>query len=89
MKIYDFDWDEINLEHIAEHDVEDYEVEEVILFNKPIYRKGRKNNYLAYGVTEEGRYLFIVFSTKGHGLIRIITARDMDKKERKYYKKRR
>jgi len=46
-------------------------------------------NYNAYGVTEEGRYLFIAFVViKGPGRIRVITARDMSEKEKHYYKKR-
>jgi len=88
MHIHSFDWDEKNENHIAEHGVAIFEVEEVILFGKPFYQRGRENKYIAYGVTEEGRYLFIVFVTKGNGLIRVISARDMAEKEKHYYKKR-
>ena len=89
MFIDNFEWDDKNREHISYKNVQDFEVEEVLLFDKPIYLKGRENKYYAYGVTESGRYLFIVFVTKGNAAIRIITARDMEKKERIYYKKRR
>lgn len=89
MYIDDFDWDDNNIEHIGDHGVQDYEVEEVILFDKPIYRKGRENTYYAYGMAESGRYLFIVFRAKGSAVIRVITARDMAHKEKAYYEERR
>jgi len=88
MHIHSFDWDEKNENHIAEHGVAIFEVEETILFSKPFYQRTREDKYIAYGVTEEGRCLFIVFVTKGSGRIRVISARDMTEKEKHYYKKR-
>ena len=35
-----------------------------------------------------GRYLFIVFEDKGKGKARPISARDMEKQERRYYEKK-
>lgn len=89
MYIHAFDWDEKNENHIANHGVTIFEVEEVILFRKPFYQKSREGKYIAYGVTEEGRYLFIVFVIKDTGRIKVITARDMIGKEKRYYRKRR
>ena len=89
MHIHSFDWDEKNEDHIAGHGVAIFEVEEAILFGKPFYQRGREDKYIAYGVTEEGRYLFIVFVIKGGGWIRVISARDMAEKEKRYYKKKR
>lgn len=88
MRINSFDWDEKNENHIAEHGVAIFEVEEVILFGKPFYERSREGKYIAYSVTEEGRYLFIVFVIKDSGRIRVISARDMTEKEKHYYKKR-
>ncbi|MFC2149247.1 BrnT family toxin [Candidatus Auribacterota bacterium] len=88
MRIYSFDWDEKNESHIERHGVAIFEIEEVILFHDPLYQRSRDNKYIAYGITEEGRYLFIVFTAKSRGKIRVITARDMVQKERRYYKKR-
>ena len=88
MYIRNFDWDEKNEDHIAEHGVTIFEVEEAISFCKPVYQRSKKGRYIAYAVTEDGRYLFIVFVFKGKGRIRVITARDMAKKEKRYYKKR-
>lgn len=87
MRIHSFDWDEKNENHIAEHGTAVFEVEEAILFGKPFYQRSREGKYVAYGVTEEGRYLFIVFVIKGGGRIRVISARDMTEKEKRYYKR--
>lgn len=89
MRICAFDWDENNENHIARHGVAIFEVEEAILFNKPFYQKSREDKYAAYTITEEGRFLFIVFAIKARGRIRIITARDMTDKEKGFYKRRR
>lgn len=83
-----FDWDEENENHIDNHGVSVSEVEEAILFCKPFYQRSREGKYVAYAITEDGRYLFIVFVIKDRGLIRVISARDMKERERRYYKKR-
>jgi uncharacterized protein len=75
------------------HDVTIDEVEEVF-YNKPLFRRGRKGNfknenlYYVYGQSDNGRYLLIVFIYKKNRDALIITARDMDYKERKIYGKR-
>ena len=92
MRIEDFIWlDDIvdKLEH--KHHVSPDEVEQV--FNGgPHFRyitKGRhhkkENVYAAYGQTESGRYLAVFFIHKPGNLALIISARDMDDKERKHY----
>ena len=88
MNIRTFDWDEKNENHIAEHGISILEVEEAVLFRKPFYQRTREGKYIAYAVTEDGRYLFIVFVLKGSTRIRVISARDMNEKEKRYYKKR-
>ncbi len=88
MRVHSFDWDEKNENHIAEHGIAVFEVEEAILFRNPFYQKTREDKYIAYAVTEDGRYLFIVFALKDIARIRVISARDMTEKEKRYYKKR-
>ena len=88
MRIYVFDWNEQNLGHIAGHSVRDYEVEEVILFGSPTYQKSHDDRYVAFGITQSGRYLSVVFILKEHGMIRVITARNMTNREKHNYKKR-
>ncbi len=88
MRIHGFDWDEENENHLAKHGVTIFEVEETILFCKPLYQRSKEGKYIAYGATKEGRRLFIVFVVKDSCRIRVISARDMSEKERRYYKKR-
>lgn len=77
------------------HHVTPQEVEEVLFRNPYIAfkEKGRKNvqenAYVAFGTTESGRYLFILFILKFTKEALILTARDMTSSERKYYEKKR
>ncbi len=72
------------------HHVTPEEVEEAICDNKPISHKGSSNSYCVYGQAVSGRYLFIVLAKKGKGArCKVITARDMQDKEKQYYEKHR
>jgi len=86
----DFEWDEGNIKKNWErHGVSHIECEE-IFFNKPIIVKKdefhsiREDRYFVLGKTDTGRMLFIVFTLRGNK-IRIISARDMKRKEKKIY----
>jgi len=71
------------------HRVTPEEVEEAIYDDKPICHKGASNSYCVYGQAVSGRYLFIVLIKKGRGArYKVITARDMQDKEKRYYEKR-
>jgi uncharacterized DUF497 family protein len=82
-----FEWDEGNIEHILRHNVVPDEVEETCV-NKPYVRKSADKRYLVYGITDSGRYIFIVGMNKGKGIFRTITARDMTEREKSLYKER-
>jgi uncharacterized protein len=88
MRRFEFEWDDANVEHIARHHVAPEEAEEVFRsrFHLMHSRLGR---YTALGQTESGRYLFCIFEPKGAGVVRIITARDMEDPERKLYQRKR
>lgn len=88
MEIIWFEWDNNNIEHIARHHISTDEVEDVAFDDEPWIRKGRQGTRYMLGYTVAGRYLFIVYVLKGKGIARVITARDMDEKTRKLYKKR-
>jgi hypothetical protein len=67
-----------------------------VLLSKPHIRrigKGKRRKgehlYAAYGQTETGRYLTVFFIHKGGNEALIISARDMDNKERKRYGRKR
>jgi uncharacterized DUF497 family protein len=89
MKIHSILWDQETVDHIANHAVIPEEVEEV-LFNEydvPVILRGKENKYLTYGLTDGGRLLFIVWVSR-HRKTRIVTARDMTKNEKQFYRKR-
>ena len=92
MWIEDCIWLEEIVEKLAaKHTVITDEVEDV-LNSGPHFRfvaKGRRqrneNVYAAYGQTAGGRYLTVFFIYKPGNLALIISARDMDDKERNLY----
>ncbi len=86
MQIVGFEWDEANEAHIARHHVEPNEAEEVLLA-KCFLRRTHSGRYGAYGQSLDGRHLFIVFEKLKDGFVRVIAARDMAGKEKKFYRK--
>ena len=90
MKIERISWDQETVDHISNHSVSPEEVEEV-LFNDisaPLIMRGKEGKYLTYGKTDGGRFLLVVWAAK-HRKTKIITGRDMSKKEKQFYKRRR
>ena len=88
MRIDAFDWDEGNEWKPLAHGVVLDEVEE-IFFNNPHIRRGREARYLAYGVTEDGRQLLVVFVYVSATVIRPVTARPMSEPERRLFMRHR
>ncbi len=86
MRISEIVWDEEAVIHIAKHGVEPEEVEEAC-FDDPLIRRGRQGLYYVLGRSRGGRYLFMVFKLLGRGQARVITARDMTRSEKRYFKK--
>ncbi|MDZ7360433.1 MAG: BrnT family toxin [candidate division KSB1 bacterium] len=78
---------------VVEHHVSQDEAEE-IFFNKPKYRfveLGHRPNedvYSASGQTDAGRYLIVFFILKPSNTALILSARDMDDKERRRYERK-
>lgn len=87
MLFKEFEWDNNNIEHILGHGVVPDEVEEACI-NIPYVRRTADKRYLIYGITDSGRYLFIVGINKGHGVFRTITARDMTEREKSLHRRR-
>ena len=93
MYIDDIIWLEQIIEKLAwKHRITQEEVEEVF-YNGPRIRRGPKGHiqgedvYYAYGQTDNGRYVLVVFIYKRTREAVIISARDMEKKERTFYDK--
>lgn len=87
-RIEGFVWREWVIEKlVARHSVTPDEVEEVF-FNSPVkVRKASSGKYLLYGASDSGRHLFVVFAWD-ESRVRVITARDMTKAERRFFVKR-
>ena len=89
-----FDWDEHSRTHIAAHQVEALEVEEV-LGNNPVRieiqmdPRGGEERILELGHTNAGRVLFAVWTPRGDLTVRPITAFDANRKTRAAYEWRR
>lgn len=72
------------------HEVTTTECEQ-IFFNQPLIvasdvaHSEMEDRYFILGQTDAGRELFLVFTLRGE-LIRVISTRDMSRKERKVYR---
>jgi uncharacterized protein len=87
-----FQWDAGNKsKNLAKHQVENWECEQVF-FNEPLLvlddskHSLNEKRWAAFGMTDIGRYLVIIFTKRGT-LLRVISARDMNKKESRFYEK--
>jgi uncharacterized DUF497 family protein len=85
-----FDWHEGNTDkNQITHNVENWECEQVF-FNQPLLvlddlrHSMTEKRWAAFGKTDAGRLLMVVFA-KRQDLIRVISARDMNRKERGFY----
>jgi len=92
--IDDFIWLPEVVEKLAvKHHVSQEEAEEVF-FNRPRYRfvesgyTPGEDVFAANGQTDAGRYLIVFFIYKRGNMALIVTARDMDKKERKRHERK-
>ena len=85
-----FEWDKGNIDKNWEkHHVAYVECEELLLSGRFILSKdtthsATEDRYQVLGRTDEGRILFLSFTLRGDK-VRVITARDASKKERKTY----
>ena len=87
-----FDWDEANLlKNWEKHGVTHLEAEQVF-FNQPILlfddgkHSEREPRWYVLGRTDANRSLFVVFTAR-ESKIRVISSRDMSRKERNIYEK--
>lgn len=88
-----FEWDKGNTDkNWKEHKVHFKEAEEIFL-NKPlkifkdVKHSQKENRFVGLGVTNKERKLYIVFTVRGKK-IRIISARNQSKKERRLYEEK-
>jgi len=87
-----FEWHKGHLlKNWEEHGVTGSECEQMF-FNNPqivapgLKHSGKEDRYFVLGQTDTGRLLYVVFMIR-KTLVRIISARDMSRKERKAYER--
>ena len=91
-QIVGFDWDDGNSrKNVDKHDVSQAEAEG-IFFNDPLIlaedsrHSEKEQRFNALGKTTQNRLLHVTFTLRNKGtMIRVISARDMHRKERKFY----
>ena len=88
-----FDWDQGTIsKNWGKHKVTPAQCEE-LFFNMPLVVQkveqpsASEKRYFALGKTDAGRHLFIVFTVR-RNKIRVISARDMSRKERSVYREK-
>ncbi len=96
MKILDksveFEWGKGNINKNMKHGVADKEAEEIFGSKKKIFMKDEKHSlkeerYMIWGKTNKERKLTVFFTLRNEK-VRIISARDMNRKERNAYEKK-
>ena len=87
-----FEWDEANADKNWERHRVSLEEAEDVFFSEPLIVRSdvghsrREKRYYALGQTGRGRYLFVAFTIR-RSLVRVISARDMNRQERDAYAK--
>jgi len=93
LQLESFEWDKWNVEkNVIKHKVTPDECEG-LFFNNPLLeeipttKEQREHRYYALGITDKGRKLTLIFTIR-RKRIRVISARDMSRKERRHYGER-
>ena len=91
-KITGFEWDSGNKgKNFTSHKVTDEECEEIFFdpnkkILKDILHSDKEERHILIGQTKKQRLIFLVFTIRKN-LIRVISARDLNRKEQKLYEK--
>ncbi len=86
----EFEWDKGNIgKNLAGHKVLDQECEEAFFdsnkeITKDAFHSDKEDRYVLLGKTKQQRLLFVVFTIR-NCRVRVISARDINKKESKSY----
>lgn len=88
MTIQNLIWDEWNIQHIARHNVNPVEVEEVCGSRKIFISNVGGHKIRVIGQALSGRYLAVFLANKGENNYYVVTARNATIKEKRQYKRR-
>jgi uncharacterized protein len=85
-----FQWDGGNSnKNLVKHNVQNWECEQMF-FNTPLLiledpeHSVAEKRWAGFGKTDSGRLLVVIFTKRGN-LVRVISAREMNSKERNFY----
>ena len=93
IEIIEFDWDKDNKDkNLKKHGVSDEECEEIFFdprkkISKDILHSANEGRYILIGKTKSKRLLFLVFTIRKNK-IRVISARNLNKKEKHLYEQK-
>jgi uncharacterized DUF497 family protein len=79
-----FDWDDANIQHIAEHDVDAEEAEYVIAHDPldvEVQVRESEERFVQVGATAVGRILLVISIERGDR-VRVVTAFDASRRHR-------
>ncbi len=86
MKIRNLIWNEWNTEHATRHGITQDEIEEVC-FSRNFNIKSGKSKVAVWGQAESGRYILVILGVREYGDYYPISAREMDEREKRSYRK--
>jgi uncharacterized DUF497 family protein len=69
------------------HNIRMAEVLEVCGCRRPLFYRVGSKSYAVLGQTEAGRYLLVILKRVGKEIYSLVTARDMEDRERRRYQK--
>ena len=90
--VLEFEWDKANIAHIAKHNVSPQEAEDIFFDKNNVTDEDLKHSFveprfLIIGRTSKKRILYQVFTIRGTK-IRVISSRDINRKEVQLYEKK-
>jgi hypothetical protein len=74
-------------EHVARHGIYVEEVLEVF-YSRHVRSSGHSGRFRIIGQTVSGRFLTLVVGKRGRGRLALVTARDADEAERRFFRRR-
>lgn len=89
--MFDFDWDDANRGHLAEHNVTPDEAEQVMLnepLDLPAQIRDKEERSVQIGETDKGRILLVI-TTWRRNRLRVVTAFPPNRTMRRKYMERR
>ena len=79
-------WDDWNIDHIAQHDVTPNKVEKALQDKDALFLNAKHGRVMILGKTAQRMLAIVMNQQENPEEFYIITARDMSKKERAYYR---